>query len=60
MSEEYPVGTQILCNQIMGEVVTNDKLTGDILIRWESGSTWSYDVDWLDENVTIIEKGNTL
>jgi len=60
MNEDYPDGTVILCNDIEGVVVTNYKMEDDVCIKWDNGLEASYDKDWLDDNVIIIEKGNTL
>jgi len=60
MDEDYPDGTEVLCNDVEGVVVPNYKMEDDICIKWESGLESSYDKDWLNENVIIIKKGNIL
>lgn len=54
--EKYKVGTRVKCGDIFGEVVPNVKLLGDICVQWYvMDSILSYDEEWLDENVEVIE-----
>ena len=58
---EYPIGTMLECNGIIGRVIENVKLPYDICVQWEYESIThiiSYDADWLDENARIIEELN--
>ncbi len=55
MSEKYSIGTRMLCGGIEGTVIENYKMPGDICIRWENGLTCSYDKEWLDKNVVVIQ-----
>lgn len=53
---KYEVGAKLWCNGCIGEVVPNIKLPEDICIKWDVlDEITSYDVDWLDENVDILE-----
>lgn len=63
---KYKVGTKVFfdeSNPLVGQVVTNVKLPGDICIQWLNGpdntpgQMISYDKEWLDENVKIITVG---
>ena len=51
---KYPVVTKVECNDCIGTVIENFKLPGDICIEWDVGLKSSYDEEWLDENVSII------
>ena len=52
----YEVGTKLVCNEVNGTVVENEKLPGDICVLWEEyDRIISYDTEWLDENAKVIE-----
>lgn len=55
--EKYKVGTKLIHNEsgIIGVVVENFKLSGDICIAWNTGFIISYDSDNLDENCSVIK-----
>lgn len=46
---KYRVGQKLVCNEVVGEVVPNYKLPGDVCVLWESGQKASYDPEWLDK-----------
>lgn len=54
MSEKYPVGAKVLCDDIEGEIITNFKCPNDVCVEWENGLVASYDEDWLDEYAMVI------
>lgn len=53
---KYEVGTKLLHidTGIIGVVVENFKLPGDICVEWETGLKTSYDEESLDENCCIL------
>lgn len=54
--EKYPPGTQVESCSVKGEVQQELCPKGDIRILWEGGQCYSYEREWLDCNVTIIDK----
>lgn len=51
----YDVGTKIICNDIEGTVVENEKLPGDICVLWEGYDHFiSYDTEWLNDNAKVV------
>jgi len=55
METKYKVGTKVVCNEVEGVVVENYKLPGDICITWETGQKSSYDKEWLDDFVKMLD-----
>jgi hypothetical protein len=56
VKDKYPVGTRILFKSanILGTVIPNFKLPGDICIRWDNDrGVSSYDPEFLDEHCEI-------
>lgn len=51
---KYVIGVHVKCNNVLGVVIENFKLHGDICIEWETGMKASYDSCWLDENVELL------
>lgn len=54
---KYIVGTKLLHkeSEIIGVVIENFKLPGDICVEWETGFISSYDYENLDKNCSVIE-----
>lgn len=54
---KYSVGTKLLHTEsgIIGFVVENFKLPGDICVEWETGLKTSYDEENLDENCSVMD-----
>jgi hypothetical protein len=48
---KYNVGTKITHTEsgIIGYIIENFKLPGDICVEWETGLKTSYDQDFLDD-----------
>jgi hypothetical protein len=58
MSDKYKPGTHLLFKgvDIIGTVVENPKLPGDIYVVWENGQESSYDVDFLDAHCKVVNE----
>lgn len=57
-SERYPAGTRLIWTadpSIVGTVVTNYKLPGDICVDWNNGLRSSYDEQFLADNTKKVE-----
>ncbi|HEY5267773.1 MAG TPA: hypothetical protein VII94_01410 [Candidatus Saccharimonadales bacterium] len=54
---KYIVGTNLIHNEsgIIGIVIENFKLPGDICVEWKTGFKTSYDEESLNENCSILE-----
>lgn len=61
-SEKYPVGQKLIINSpagnaVVGTVVENCKMPGDICIKWEGlEDIYSYDEEFLDENAEVLKE----
>ena len=54
---KYPVGTVLECNGVIGYVIEDVELSGDICVVWETElEIFTYDAEWLDESARIIEE----
>lgn len=58
---KYNIGMRLIHNKscIVGVVIKNFKLPGDICVEWETGQKFSYDEDYLDKNCKIILNENS-
>ena len=53
---KYKAGTKLKSCDRYGEIIEECcPRTNKIIVKWETGQTYSYDVDWLECNAEVIK-----